>query len=207
MTTDTPNQTLPLDEANKHEIDTLILDTGPIIKNVCSPQSLLAKAGTLVTLPSVISEVRDTVTRSRFETLWAPFLQYRSPKPESIKYVSQFAKKTGDYGVLGATDLQVLALTYEIECEKIGGVEEFEKQLKKKEEEKNTNKKEGAQKGKHRGGSGRASNGGQTVGQTQGETGGVQGDDEEGWTTIPTSRKNKKPTGPCYCHRASACSS
>ncbi|KAK6356874.1 Nin1 binding protein [Orbilia javanica] len=208
MTTDAPSQAPSLDEANQHEIDTLILDTGPIIKNVCSPQSLLAKAGTLVTLPSVVSEIRDAVTRSRFETLWAPFLQYRSPKPESIKYVSQFAKKTGDYGVLGATDLQVLALTYEVECEKIGGVEEFEKRLKKKEQEKSNIKEGGAKKTKRRNGKGKTSSGGQTEDQVEGSTEGpiegpnegeaaeAQVDDEEGWTTIPTSRKNKKSTRP-----------
>ncbi|KAK6509676.1 Nin1 binding protein [Arthrobotrys musiformis] len=197
MTTDTPNQASSLEETGKHEIDTLILDTGPIIKNVCSPQSLLAKAGTLITLPSVVSEIRDAATRSRFETLWAPFLQYRSPRPESIKYISQFAKKTGDYGVLGATDLQVLALTYEVECEKIGGIEEFEKRLKKKEGEKNTSKKGSSKKNKRRGGKGKTTGDGQTEGQTEGQNedgaGEAQNDDEEGWTTIPTSRKNKKP--------------
>ncbi|KAK6516960.1 Nin1 binding protein [Arthrobotrys conoides] len=196
MTTETPNQTSSLEDASKHEIDTLILDTGPIIKNVCSPQSLLAKAGTLITLPSVVSEIRDAATRSRFETLWAPFLSYRSPKPESLKYVSQFSKKTGDYSVLGATDLQVLALTYEVECEKVGGVEEFEKRLKRREEENCASKKGGSKKNRRRGGREKASSGDRTEGQTEGETGGVQEDDEgvSGWTTIPISRKNKKPT-------------
>ena len=31
--------------------------------------------------------------------------------------VSAFSKKTGDYGVLSPTDLKVLALTYELECQ------------------------------------------------------------------------------------------
>ena len=31
--------------------------------------------------------------------------------------VSTFSKKTGDYGVLSPTDLKVLALTYELECQ------------------------------------------------------------------------------------------
>ncbi|KAF3141086.1 Nin1 binding protein [Orbilia oligospora] len=196
MTTDTPNQASSFENADKHEIDTLILDTGPIIKNVCSPQSLLAKAGNLVTLPSVVSEIRDAATRSRFETLWAPFLKYRSPKPESIRYISQFAKKTGDYGVLGATDLQVLALTYEVECEKVGGVEEFEKRLKKKEEENSARKSGRAKKNRRRGDREKASSGDRIDNQTESETREIQGDDDEGsgWTTIPTSRKNKKPT-------------
>ncbi|KAF3319131.1 Nin1 binding protein [Orbilia oligospora] len=196
MTTDTLKQASSFENANQHEIDTLILDTGPIIKNVCSPQSLLAKAGNLVTLPSVVSEIRDAATRSRFETLWAPFLKYRSPKPESIRYISQFAKKTGDYGVFSATDLQVLALTYEVECEKVGGVEEFEKRLKKKEEENNARKNGRAKKNRRRGDREKASSGDRIDNQIESETREIQGDGDEGsgWTTIPTSRKNKKPT-------------
>lgn len=31
--------------------------------------------------------------------------------------MSAFSKKTGDYGVLSSTDLKVLALTYELECQ------------------------------------------------------------------------------------------
>lgn len=31
--------------------------------------------------------------------------------------MSAFSKKTGDYGVLSPTDLKVLALTYELECQ------------------------------------------------------------------------------------------
>ena len=31
--------------------------------------------------------------------------------------MSAFSKKTGDYGVLSPTDVKVLALTYELECQ------------------------------------------------------------------------------------------
>lgn len=34
--------------------------------------------------------------------------------------VTEFAKKTGDYASLSATDLQVLALTYQLEAEIVG---------------------------------------------------------------------------------------
>ncbi|KAF3920990.1 hypothetical protein ABW20_dc0105447 [Dactylellina cionopaga] len=180
MTTDTLIPTLPAPEPHQAEIGSLILDTGPIIKNICSPQSLLAKSGTLITLPSVVSEIRDAATRSRFETLWSPFLQYRSPKPDSIKYVSNFARKTGDYGVLGPTDLQVLALTYEVECEKLGGIEEFQRRLKEKEEEKT--KDRSGKKGRRRGrGKGAGTD------QARGSNGDEQ-DGEDGWTTVPVSR-------------------
>lgn len=34
--------------------------------------------------------------------------------------VTEFAKKTGDYPSLSATDIKVLALTYQLELEKVG---------------------------------------------------------------------------------------
>ena len=103
------------------QVNTLVLDSGPIIKNEPSVSSLLAIAETLVAPPSVIAEIRDAVTRSRIETALLPFLSLRSPKPESLKLVKEFARKTGDLAVLSGTDLQVLALAYEIEVERNGG--------------------------------------------------------------------------------------
>lgn len=38
-----------------------------------------------------------------------------------MKFVSEFARKTGDREVLSRVDLEVIALTYEIECERNGG--------------------------------------------------------------------------------------
>ncbi|EWC47511.1 hypothetical protein DRE_00479 [Drechslerella stenobrocha 248] len=171
-------------------IQTLVLDTGPLIKGVCSPQSLLARSSNLVTVPAVVQEIRDAATRSRFETLWSPFIRYRSPKPASIKYVSGFARKTGDYGVLGATDLQVLALAYEIECEALGGVEEFSKKLAQKADEAQS-KARSPKKGRRRG-KGRAKS------EVEGaKLGGSDGEGSDGWTTIPISRKSRKnPTAP-----------
>lgn len=97
---------------------TLILDSGPIIKNEPPVSSLLASSESLVTTPSVISEIRDATTRSRVETLLTPFLTLRQPKPSSLQFVAQFARKTGDYAVLSKTDLEIIALGYEIECER-----------------------------------------------------------------------------------------
>lgn len=37
-----------------------------------------------------------------------------------IFIVTEFAKKTGDYASLSATDIKVIALTYQLEKEKIG---------------------------------------------------------------------------------------
>lgn len=104
----------PIQEKPFH---TLILDSGPIIKNSPSISSLLAKSTVLVTTPEVIAEIRDATTRARVDTLLKPFLSLRSPRPESVKFVIDFARRTGDLAVLSKTDLRILALAYEIDCE------------------------------------------------------------------------------------------
>lgn len=107
--------------ATAKPIHSLVLDTGPLIKNDPPASVLLAKAEKLYTLPNIISEIRDAATRSRVETTLLPFVTLRSPKPESLKFIADFAKKTGDYGVLSRPDMEVLALGYELECERNGG--------------------------------------------------------------------------------------
>jgi RNA-binding protein NOB1 len=102
-------------------VHTLILDAAPLLKNTPPLSTLLAKCDTLLTSPSVLREIRDVVARQRVETLYLPFLDLRSPKPESVKHVSEFARKTGDKSVLSSVDLEILALAYEIECERNGG--------------------------------------------------------------------------------------
>lgn len=98
----------------------LVLDAGPIIRNTPPVSTLIKNAQRLVTLPSVISEVRDEATRSRLDVTLKPFLEVREPRPESVKFVVDFARKTGDLAVLNKTDLRVGALAYEIECERHG---------------------------------------------------------------------------------------
>ncbi|KAF2754733.1 putative art-4 protein [Pseudovirgaria hyperparasitica] len=100
---------------------TIILDAGPIIKNEPSVSTLLASSEALVTSPTVIAEIRDATTRARVETLLKPFLTLRQPKPSSLQFVAQFARKTGDYAVLSKTDLELIALAYDIECERNDG--------------------------------------------------------------------------------------
>ncbi|PTB61724.1 D-site 20S pre-rRNA nuclease [Trichoderma citrinoviride] len=102
-------------------IHSLVLDTGPLIKNDPPASVLIARAEKLYTLPNIISEIRDAATRARVETTLLPFVTLRSPKPESLKFIADFAKKTGDYGVLSRPDMEVLALGYELECERNGG--------------------------------------------------------------------------------------
>ncbi|KAF4990312.1 hypothetical protein FGRMN_8541 [Fusarium graminum] len=102
-------------------IHSLVLDTGPLIKNDPPANTLRAKAEHLYTLPSIISEIRDAATRSRVETTLLPFITLRSPGPASVKVIRDFARKTGDLAVLSKPDIDVLALGYELECERNGG--------------------------------------------------------------------------------------
>ncbi|KAI9839048.1 MAG: Nin1 binding protein [Sclerophora amabilis] len=106
---------------SRKPVHTIILDAGPILKNEPPVSSLLARSESLVTVPSVISEIRDATARSRVETSLLPFLTLRSPQSESLKLATEFARRTGDYEVLSRADLQILALAYELECERNGG--------------------------------------------------------------------------------------
>lgn len=102
-------------------VHTIVLDAGPILKNDPALSSLLSRSESLVSVPSVISEIKDSTARARVETLLVPFLTLRSPNPASVKIISDFARRTGDLAVLSKADIQILALAYEIECERNGG--------------------------------------------------------------------------------------
>lgn len=102
-------------------VHSIVLDAGPILRNDPSISTLLAKSDELLTAPSVLSEIKDQDARSRVETTLRPFLILRTPSPASIKVITEFAKKTGDFAVLSAPDIQVLSLAYELECERNGG--------------------------------------------------------------------------------------
>ncbi|KAF5621501.1 UPF0271 protein [Fusarium sp. NRRL 25303] len=109
------------DTAAHKPIHSLVLDTGPLIKNDPPANTLRAKAEQLYTLPCIISEIRDAATRARVETTLLPFITLRSPNPESVKVIRDFARRTGDLAVLSKPDIDVLALGYELECERNGG--------------------------------------------------------------------------------------
>ncbi|KAJ5902738.1 D-site 20S pre-rRNA nuclease [Penicillium taxi] len=102
-------------------VHTIVLDAGPILKNTPPLSTLLNQCDEIITTPSVVSEIRDPDARLRVETLYLPFLKQRSPTPASFNIISEFARKTGDRSVLSRTDIEVLALAYEIECERNGG--------------------------------------------------------------------------------------
>jgi len=93
----------------------LVIDTAGFIKN--APLQELGQ--NLITLNEVIEEIRDKETKQRLKCL--PFqLQYMDPDPESIKFVTDFSKKTGDYASLSATDIKVMALALMLEIRNVG---------------------------------------------------------------------------------------
>lgn len=102
-------------------IHTIVLDSSPLLLNTPSLSTLLSQSHALVTTQSVISEIRDPDARTRIENLYLPFVKIQFPKSESIKFVKEFARKTGDAAVLSGTDIEVLALAYDLECERNGG--------------------------------------------------------------------------------------
>lgn len=102
-------------------VHTVVLDTGAIIKNDPSVSTLLSQSENIITVPAIITEIKDAATRSRVESTLRPFLTLRSPTPASVKVITDFARKTGDLAVLSKPDVQIIALTYELECERNGG--------------------------------------------------------------------------------------
>ncbi|XP_006899295.1 PREDICTED: RNA-binding protein NOB1-like [Elephantulus edwardii] len=73
----------------------------------------------IYTIREVVNEIRDKATRRRLAVL--PYeLHFKEPFLEYVRLVTEFSKKTGDYPSLSATDIQVLALTYQLEAEFVG---------------------------------------------------------------------------------------
>ena len=102
-------------------IHTIVLDAGPILQNNPTVSTLLSKSESLVTVPSVTSEIKDARARSLLDNTLRPFLDVKTPSPLSVKFVTDFARKTGDLAVLSKTDVEILALVYELDCQRNGG--------------------------------------------------------------------------------------
>ncbi|KAM0275053.1 hypothetical protein ACHAQH_007614 [Verticillium albo-atrum] len=122
--TDAPQPSVPSEQpatGQRKPIHSICLDTGPLIKNDPPVSTLIAQAEQLYTLPSIIDEIRDAATRTRVETTLLPFVKLRSPRSASVKFITDFARRTGDLEVMSRPDIQLLALTYELELEQNGG--------------------------------------------------------------------------------------
>lgn len=97
------------------KIKHLIVDTTAFIKN----EQLQNVAENMMTVQGVVDEIKNDKQLARLVVL--PYnLKIREPFPENLKFVTEFAKKTGDYATLSLTDLTVMALTYELEKQEVG---------------------------------------------------------------------------------------
>ncbi|GCC27694.1 hypothetical protein chiPu_0006120 [Chiloscyllium punctatum] len=96
-------------------VEHVVADAGAFLKN--APLQEFGK--NVYTLKEVVNEIRDKETKRRLAVL--PYqLHFKEPFPEYIRHVTEFSKKTGDYPSLSATDIKVLALTYQLEVEFVG---------------------------------------------------------------------------------------
>ncbi|XP_018572482.1 RNA-binding protein NOB1 [Anoplophora glabripennis] len=96
-------------------VDYLVVDTTAFIQNV----PLQEIAENIITCPEVVTEITNKRQLRRLVVL--PYdLVVRDVFPENIKIVTDFSKKTGDYPSLSITDIKVMALTYQLEKEKVG---------------------------------------------------------------------------------------
>ncbi|XP_066992305.2 RNA-binding protein NOB1 isoform X4 [Anabrus simplex] len=96
-------------------VEYLVVDTSAFIKNI----QLQELGSNIVTVQAVVDEILNK--RQLRNLVVLPYdLQIKDVFPEDIKLITEFSKKSGDYPSLSATDIQVLALTYRLEKEKVG---------------------------------------------------------------------------------------
>ncbi|XP_029000007.1 RNA-binding protein NOB1 isoform X2 [Betta splendens] len=96
-------------------VEHVVADAGAFLKK--APLQDIGK--NIYTLKDVVDEIRDKATRRSLAVL--PYqLIFREPHPEHVRHVTEFSKRTGDYPSLSATDIKVLALTYQLELEHVG---------------------------------------------------------------------------------------
>lgn len=96
-------------------VEHVVADAGAFLRDA----ALQDIGKNIYTIQNVVSEIRDKATRRRLAVL--PYeLRFKEPFPEYVRLVTEFSKKTGDYPSLSATDIQVLALTYQLEAEFVG---------------------------------------------------------------------------------------
>jgi len=66
-----------------------------------------------------VKEIRDLKTRESLNVVLYT-LKFKEPSTDAIRFVTNYAKKTGDYAFLSAVDLRLLALTYQLYQENVG---------------------------------------------------------------------------------------
>nr|GMC87340.1 RNA-binding protein NOB1 [Ipomoea batatas] len=79
-------------------------------------QNLSHNADRFVSVPEVLSEIRDPTSRHSLNFL--PFtVDTMEPSPDALKRVINFARATGDLQTLSDVDLKLIALTYMLESQ------------------------------------------------------------------------------------------
>lgn len=102
-----------LDDDQK--VQYLVVDTSAFIRNA----ALQDIGVNIITEQDVVNEITNKRQLRRLVVL--PYdLTIKNAFPEDVKFVTEFAKKTGDYTSLSATDIKVIALTYRLEKEYVG---------------------------------------------------------------------------------------
>ncbi|XP_034230865.1 RNA-binding protein NOB1 [Thrips palmi] len=97
------------------KIEYLVVDTGAFLKDA----AIQDLGENVITCQEVINEVTNSRQLRRLVVL--PYeLQVKDVFPENVHFVTEFSKKTGDYCSLSATDIKVIALTYQLEKQIVG---------------------------------------------------------------------------------------
>ncbi|XP_019360892.1 PREDICTED: RNA-binding protein NOB1 isoform X2 [Gavialis gangeticus] len=107
---------MPQGGAKMAAVEHVVVDAGAFLR--AAPLQDIGRH--VYTVHEVLGEIRDRAARRRLAALPVPLL-FRQPRPEHVRLVTEFSKKTGDFPSLSRADLQVLALTYELQAE-TGGV-------------------------------------------------------------------------------------
>ncbi|VFQ83502.1 unnamed protein product [Cuscuta campestris] len=93
-----------------------VVDANAIIRG---GQNLSHQANRFVSVPEVLTEIRDPTSRHSLNFL--PFtVDTMEPSPDALKKVIRFARATGDLQTLSDVDLKLLALTYTLEAQSHG---------------------------------------------------------------------------------------
>ncbi|KAK4260571.1 hypothetical protein QN277_003667 [Acacia crassicarpa] len=94
-------------------ISVAVVDANAII---AGGERLHSCADKFVSVPEVMHEIRDPVSRHRLSFI--PFnIESMEPTPEAMNKVIKFAKATGDLQTLSDVDLKLIALTYTLEAQ------------------------------------------------------------------------------------------
>ncbi|KAL8612402.1 hypothetical protein ACOMHN_008387 [Nucella lapillus] len=96
-------------------VEHVVVDAGGFIRNA----SIREIGEEVFSVPDVVNEITDRATKQRLKVL--PYtLNLKNPSKDAVVFVSDFAKKTGDFKHLSKADVNVIALTYMLEKQYAG---------------------------------------------------------------------------------------